>query len=447
MATARRGDGSLIDVYSMETEQLKKAVATSKGQVTRICNAMVKQIATVKPEEITSSNLTVDIMTKLTKIEEHAEIVTAGYQEWVTRLPAEKGTVDKRVNDFNKQLDEFYAQIYPFLGLLPAPQGAAPPGPTEKPPSRPPRPNLSLKPDVLLQDNTPIELKYWVRKFAAFYRTSQLNKLPVADQRAYLNSCLDATICQVLEIKAPEDTVIFDEMDPNGESCIKHLKDMWMDRYPLFQRRHAFFTAAYHNRNVKDIPAFLAKVEELGAVAEIDKMTESNICAYKALSAVSDKELRKSCWKEKNLTMERLRVLALERVREQENITALQTDVKAQLLETDRVLANLQQTLKDVTCWECQKKGHYANDCPSRKKKSASEVEADDDGEAEANAARRQPAKKSTAKKPFMRKKGGKVRAAEAEEPTENDAEEPEEAQVSGITTITEKVLGTFGRE
>ena len=118
MATARRGDGSLIDVYSMETEQLKKAVATSKGQVTRICNAMHKQIATVKPEEVTSSNLTVDIMTKLAKIEEHAEIVSAGYQEWVTRLPAEKDTVDKRLNDFNKQLDDFYVKIYPFLESL-----------------------------------------------------------------------------------------------------------------------------------------------------------------------------------------------------------------------------------------------------------------------------------------------------------------------------------------
>ena len=106
-------------------------------------------------------------------------------------------------------------------------------------------------------------------------------------------------------------------------------------------------------------------MDELTTVAKIDKMSKSNVIAYHALSAITDKELRKACWKEDNLTMERFRVLALERVLEQGNISALQlqTDVKAQLAVSDEILAVRQRTWDQVVCWDCKQKNHYTTDC------------------------------------------------------------------------------------
>ena len=450
-----RGGNALPNIDEMDLNQIKKAIASSKGQVTRIARELTKQADTIKPENVKSSTLATNLLEKMRKLEEHIEIVSSGYHEWLYREPTKKDELDKKLNDFYKDLDVHYEKIYPFMTMLPSPTAAAIPRPklegkSEKS-DQPPKPNLSLKPETLQQDHTPIELKHWIKKFLAFYRTSQLEKLTVTDQRAYLNSCLDATVSQVLEARAPEALEIYND-DLTAETCLSKLQDMWLDRYPLFQRRHAFFTATYHNKNVKEIPSFLAKVEELATVAEIDEMSESNIIAYRALSAITDKELRKACWKEDNLTMERFRVLALERVREQENLSALQTDVRAQLAVSDEILAAMQRTLDQVVCWDCKQKGHYATDCPKRKKKGVYELPAededddddDDDEAADANAVKRQ-GKKSPPKK-NNKKKGGKVRSAEADGAEDDEQESSDEAKTNSVT-VTERVLGTFGME
>ena len=141
-----------------------------------------------------------------------------------------------------------------------------------------------MKPDKLTLENSPIEYKHWMKRFRAFYRTSQLEKHNVADQREYLNECLDASLAGIMEVKAP-DTLLVLSNDPAERTCLSILDQIWQDRYPLNVRRHEYFGLKFMG-GLQDVQAFVSQLEELASVADIRTMTESNINAYRALSVV-----------------------------------------------------------------------------------------------------------------------------------------------------------------
>lgn len=238
------------------------------------------------------------------------------------------------------------------------------------------KPNASLRPETLQLDQTPLELDHWTKRFEAFYKTSRLQKEDLEVQREYLNSCMDATVNHIMDVMAPSGTPVYDT-DAQTVTCLSTLKSLWLERYPLFQRRHLYFTKSLSSRTVRDIPAFLSELEGLGRVAEIDKMTPTQLNAFRALSEIRDKDIRKACWKEKDLDMAKLRTIAIERAREYENFVSLRDDSKANVVKAEVGHANAVRDLSKVQCYDCKEYGHYANECPRRKKKARAAVAED----------------------------------------------------------------------
>ena len=100
--------------------------------------------------------------------------------------------------------------------------------------------NKSLKPEPLLATHNPTEFKQWARQFKAYYRSSNMEILEIPDQQIYLQSCVEAKLFSRIYTKVGDNTPIFDDTGAN-DSCMNYLLQDLQERWPLFNRRLAFF--------------------------------------------------------------------------------------------------------------------------------------------------------------------------------------------------------------
>jgi len=224
------------------------------------------------------------------------------------------------------------------------------------------RANLALKPDPLSLDHTPVELRAWISKFTAFYRTSNLQLLTTEDQQAYLLSYLNSTLCLLIEGKLEPAIEMFGD-----RSCISILEDTFRERFPLFQRREVFFSASFSS-NIKELPSFLTKLEGLADVAELEDLDKEGLIAYKALSSISDVELRRLCAREEALTLPIFRALALQRVREAETLD------KSRTAESSVNAINGNNPHAHLSCHFCHKLGHTEAECYKKKREQREQL-------------------------------------------------------------------------
>ena len=188
--------------------------------------------------------------------------------------------------------------------------------------SRQVKANSALKPDDLTLERSPVELTHWQQRFRAYYRTSNMDLLPPNDQKEYLNASLDHTVQGLLDARIVPGAAILE----GPGSCFEVLRTLWLERYPLFQRRHQFFTIDFKGA-LTDLPQFMSKLEELAKSAEVQDLDASTLKAYKALSCVEDTELRRLCWREETLTLTKFRQLVIQRVREAENLQGIKKNL------------------------------------------------------------------------------------------------------------------------
>ena len=97
--------------------------------------------------------------------------------------------------------------------------------------------NSVLKPETLTTENTPQELRVWIEQFQSYHATSGFDRLEVKSQQAYFKQCLGNSLRFRLERKINDRTPIFGALD----SCEAVLKEEFLSRYPLFNRRLTFF--------------------------------------------------------------------------------------------------------------------------------------------------------------------------------------------------------------
>ena len=455
------------DIYSMTKDELKRAVAIHRGKSTRGWTDISKITSVIPPESVKSHAILQNLQQLWNGIQFQRGIVTGMYQQIKNLDATEAAWVEARLKDFNDKEDPKMQAYFVYLSKVPAETSAqvtlpAPPAPDQGQggggKKDPPKPNTTLKPDKLTLENSPVEYKHWSKRFRAFYRTSQLEKLNVMDQREYFNECLDASLAGIMEVKAPDALRVLSE-DPTERTCLSLLDQIWQDRYPLNVRRHAYFGLRFSG-GMQDVQAFVSQLEELASVADIRTMTESNINAYRALSAIQDTELRKLCFNEPDLTMERFRILAMERVREDEQLKAFKKDVKVQQTSAETTVYAV--TKANAICYRCAGKGHYAHECrkppkPGYKGKTAyvRQAEAEDDtspessssdesGEVNVNAVQkcRKSQKSHQQKSKSLNKKKAKARAVEA---TQKQADDPVKPEVtSNVMAILNRPLDQF---
>ena len=59
--------------------------------------------------------------------------------------------------------------------------------------------NQTLKPATLTRDATPVEFRFFMRKFSAYYQMSNMDRVPLDVQREYFANCIEAALYEKIE--------------------------------------------------------------------------------------------------------------------------------------------------------------------------------------------------------------------------------------------------------
>ena len=145
--------------------------------------------------------------------------------------------------------------------------------------------NKSLKPFTLLATHNPTEFKNWGRQFKAYYRSSHMETLEVPDQQIYLQSCLEPKLHSKIFNKMDDTTPIF-----NAGGCIELLQEDFEQRWPLFNRRLAFFRSA--QQPGQDVSAWVGELQELAEEADIPELRAEDTILFRILCGIHNQKIR-----------------------------------------------------------------------------------------------------------------------------------------------------------
>ena len=264
------------------------------------------------------------------------------------------------------------------------------------------RPKVStvLQPDKLTRDFTPANMAEWSNKFTAFYNSSKLHLAEVEEQRAHLNICLDQDINNRLGAKVAKDTEVFGE---NG--CMEVLDEMFRALYPLFTRRAQFFSMK--QKPGQEIREFMIEVRKLADESDLEELTINDLIINKYISGFSDEKLTDKLMQLDDPSIKEVES-AIEAYERASTGQSLMTGGKAYRVQGDsrgrgrgrggrgggRGGGNGQRSgpgdmtgrcnccgskshafkdclKKDITCFECGKKGHFASVCMAKPEERA----------------------------------------------------------------------------
>ena len=168
----------------------------------------------------------------------------------------------------------------------------------------------SLKPFVLSKDHIPREFHVWKQQFKAFFSASNLNKLTVAGQQAFFKKQLDSTLMSVLEPLITSTTPVFEDVNmPGTDSCLKHLNNEFMLRYPLVARRFDFFSQS--QKKDQSFTEYLGNVKSSSALSDLGTLGVEDLIVYKTIIGLHQDY---SDLREKILELPQLSLAELERV-------------------------------------------------------------------------------------------------------------------------------------
>ena len=220
------------------------------------------------------------------------------------------------------------------------PRGGPPPGPpssgphsfggpgstvsnrsTVAPPPRadgvplPTRVNHTLKPNVLTRDATPVEFCTFMRKFTAYYKTSNMHLVPLDVQREYFANCIEPTLYEKIEQGFTPTTQILPKVtEPvfgaphavvdHDPSAFQLLYDAFMRRFPLVTRRFNLFK--YKPSQGQSFTDWTKRLHKQAAECDIHLMTEDDIFVMMYLAGVQNQRLSEELHKLQNPTTETL---------------------------------------------------------------------------------------------------------------------------------------------
>ena len=162
----------------------------------------------------------------------------------------------------------------------------------------------SLKPFILSKNHIPGEFHAWKQQFKAFFSASNLNKLTVAGQQAFLKKQLDSTLLCVLDPLITSTTPVFDDENmPGTDSCFKLLDNEFMLRYPIVARRFQFFSQS--QKKDQSFTEYLGNVKSSSALSDLGTLGIEGLIVYNTIIGLHPdySELRKKILELPNLTM------------------------------------------------------------------------------------------------------------------------------------------------
>ena len=141
-----------------------------------------------------------------------------------------------------------------------------------------------LKPEALQVDASAADLRQWKRQFQAFYSASNLASLKMADQIAYLETCLSKDLAKYIARETTATTPIIGD-----NSCFSLLDAYFNRKYPILLRRKNFF--AMHQQAGQDERAFIEELQAVAEEADIASMSLEDSLCLMMLAGLTDKKL------------------------------------------------------------------------------------------------------------------------------------------------------------
>ncbi|CAB4045641.1 hypothetical protein COA94_08935 [Paramuricea clavata] len=111
-----------------------------------------------------------------------------------------------------------------------------------------------------------------------------MQRLSLKERQSYVKILIDSDLKTRLSVAINETTEIFGE-----NSCIEFLQEDMNRRYPLVTRRLEYFKR--HQEEGETFTDFVAKLKQLGKLANIKDLQEEDILVFSSLCGARDKQL------------------------------------------------------------------------------------------------------------------------------------------------------------
>jgi hypothetical protein len=162
-----------------------------------------------------------------------------------------------------------------------------------------------LKPEPLAHDGTAADLTKWKRQFTAYHSASNMKNANVADQQAYLLTCVDGVLGKRL---IRETTITTPVMPVDGvKTMFSILTSFFNQRYPLILKRRLFFEA--RQKEGEDERHFIESLMSLAEEADIAGMDLNSSLCLMYMSGLTDPKLRQRLGEVEEPTIERFNAI------------------------------------------------------------------------------------------------------------------------------------------
>ena len=143
-----------------------------------------------------------------------------------------------------------------------------------------------LKPQTLTYDATAGELSIWLKKFNAYYESSNMHLVRISVQQAYLRNCLDNALALQLESSIQATTPVVGQ----EVSCLNSLIAIFKKKYPPLLRRKQFFSMT--QQPGQDERAFLEAIKAAASEADVGGMTLQDSLCLVLVAGLKDTRLK-----------------------------------------------------------------------------------------------------------------------------------------------------------
>ena len=296
-------------------EDLKTKLTRARGAQTRAITASVKWIeksATASPEMAVQELR--ECTTKIKDTVRHLQYLTLCY----TSLNFKDS--DSYEDDFvarEGQSDSALIDIADAIQIAQSRVSRKPPPPPASPvrgaamaaaaTAARARPVTDLKPAQLEYGSSPSTFKSWTKDLQHYFNASKFELEPTNVQQGYLFACLSDSVRTELEARITEETPIFGE--EGTSSCLNSLRELWLQRHPVFVRRARLFTA--RQQAGESATQLVDRMMEMAKDAEVESMTLEDWVTQFSMLNITDKRISTKWMEASEPDVKKLRELAL----------------------------------------------------------------------------------------------------------------------------------------
>ena len=284
-------------IISKDKDITDKAASLSgyRGHFTRLLNRAKNEIPLVLNNATVDSIAALrDTFTKMRDAYGKVEVCATELIELIDTKPGEdpqdaetfRGYLTKAETELNNATTHIMRALAAATGTGGQPAQRVRRQDDDEERQRPVKVVSDLRPSKLTLDNTPGELRIWIRKLNAFFTASNLKEASLEEQKAHLAACID----DKLNLRLVEKIDLAMNVLDGADNCVQIIKKEFSDRYPLFQRRLEYFTMKRKEGEL--CSDAILRVRAMGDDADLAGITAEDLTIFSSIRIVDDKKLR-----------------------------------------------------------------------------------------------------------------------------------------------------------